>query len=279
MSVPSFPDRSLLERIEAYLDAVPRSSATAEDAGKFTLFRSAAPWPYYARPRLGLADRITADDVARVRATQRALKLPETIEWVFETTPSLAEAALAAGMRVERSPLVVLERATFVAPIAADAVKVRFVEADDPDFLGVHAVATVGFGAPGTQVGREGAEQRDAVALATAAGTADFMRERARRELSRTAAAFDPDGPLAVGTHQPVNGVTEVVGIATLPAARRRGLGAVVTAALVEDAWTRGVRTVFLSAGSADVARVYARIGFRQIGSAGAAEPPRATAG
>jgi predicted GNAT family acetyltransferase len=69
-----------------------------------------------------------------------------------------------------------------------------------------------------------------------------------------------------------VEAVTEIVGVATLPVARRRGIGAALTAALVEDAAQRGAATIFLSAGSDDVARVYERAGFRRIGTAGSAE-------
>ena len=46
-------------------------------------------------------------------------------------------------------------------------------------------------------------------------------------------------------------------------------LGAGYLAALVEEAWSRGLDLVFLSAGSADVARVYGRLGFRQISTTG----------
>jgi predicted GNAT family acetyltransferase len=66
--------------------------------------------------------------------------------------------------------------------------------------------------------------------------------------------------------------VTEIVGVATLPAARRRGLGAAITAALVADAQQRGVDVIFLSAGSEAVARIYERVGFRRIATACIAE-------
>ena len=55
--------------------------------------------------------------------------------------------------------------------------------------------------------------------------------------------------PVAAGMHQPVGEVTEIVGVATLPAVRRQGLGGAVTGALVEHALADGVETVFLSAG------------------------------
>jgi predicted GNAT family acetyltransferase len=102
----------------------------------------------------------------------------------------------------------------------------------------------------------------------------DFMRDRARRGWSISYAAFDANGPIAVATHQPVGSVTEIVGVATLPSARRRGIAAALTAALVADARGRGVATVFLGADSDDVARIYERVGFRRIGGTGAAEKP-----
>jgi predicted GNAT family acetyltransferase len=66
-----------------------------------------------------------------------------------------------------------------------------------------------------------------------------------------------------------------VVGVATLPTWRRRGLGAAVTAFLVQDAGRRGAEVVFLSAGDDAVARVYERLGFRRVGVHSAAEPPK----
>ena len=45
-------------------------------------------------------------------------------------------------------------------------------------------------------------------------------------------------------------------------------LGAADTGTFVEHALGRGVETVFLSAGSEAIARVYARLGFRRVGTA-----------
>ncbi len=59
-----------------------------------------------------------------------------------------------------------------------------------------------------------------------------------------------------------------------LPASRRRGLAAAVTRALAADALAHGGRTVFLSATDAAVARIYARLGFREIGTSLIAELP-----
>jgi len=264
----------MLEPINKYLDDAPRSAATAEQVGKFSLFRPAGPWKYYARPRLGLNEPIIVADVDALRSRQHELQLPENIEWVVEIAPSLAAAAAGSGLNIVLYPLLVLEPRAQLTIAAPDGIEIRLLSPDDPDFARAHAVAEVGFRVPGTQIGPEGASERDELQAATSTAMAEFQRTRVRDGLSISYAAFDDEGgPLCVGTHQPVGDVTEIVGVATLPAARRRGLAVALTSALVADARARGVKTVFLSAGGEDVARIYDRVGFRRTGSAGAAEP------
>jgi ribosomal protein S18 acetylase RimI-like enzyme len=90
-----------------------------------------------------------------------------------------------------------------------------------------------------------------------------------RRRLTAVAVAESrSDGALGAGSHQPVETVTEITGIGTLPTARRRGIGAAVTGRLVEDGRERGAEIVFLSAAGDEVARMYGRLGFRRIGTA-----------
>lgn len=265
-------DRELLGVIERYLDSVPRSATNPEAVGKFTLFRPTGPWRYYARPRFGLDEPIAADDVDRLRHRQREHGLPQNIEWLHEMTPSLAGAARQSGLVVTAYPLLVFDDPARPAPLTPEGVSIRLVGPTDTDFALAHAVAQVGFAAEGTEIGPQGVRERDEQATASQPDVMDFMRDRAKRGLSITYAALDESGPVAVGTHQPVEAVTEIVGVATLPVARRRGIGAALTAALVEDAAKRGAATIFLSAGSDDVARIYERAGFRRIGTAASAE-------
>lgn len=267
----------MLDRIEAYYDAVPRGAAAAEDHGPLTLFVNRRPgWHYYARPRLGDPGPVRANDVEAVRRRQRVLGVPESFEWVAEVTPSLRPAAERAGLKVSEHPLMVLDARAFPAeaPRLPAGTRVRIVDPEDPDLATLRALADVGFGSPGTAVGPAGRE-----ALAAAVGHVDAagvaaLSERLRTGLTVMAAAGDREGPLAAGSHQPIGAVTEVVGVATLPAARRRGLAAAVTHALVADALGRGCEVVFLSAGDDAVARIYARLGFRRAATALIAEPP-----
>jgi predicted GNAT family acetyltransferase len=82
------------------------------------------------------------------------------------------------------------------------------------------------------------------------------------------AAAYHEGWPVAIAMHQPVGRVTEVVGVATLPAFRRRGLASAVTQLIVDDAVRRGAQTIFLTADDDGVARVYERLGFRRTATA-----------
>ena len=93
-------DPDLLDRLERYYDEAPRANADAEEHGPFTVFVSRGGWPYYARPRLGLSDEITPDQVSAVLDLLGERGLPRSIEWVHETTPSLRAAAVAAGVEV-----------------------------------------------------------------------------------------------------------------------------------------------------------------------------------
>ncbi|MFD4240644.1 GNAT family N-acetyltransferase [Streptomyces sp. NPDC058525] len=267
----------MLSELERYYDTVPRvGGARAEDFGPLTLFvQEGAGWQYYARPALGGAGPgagpAGAADVERVLARQRELKVPESFEWVAETTPSLRAAVEAAGLHVHAHPLMVLDPAAAAAPAHRD---VRLLDADDPLLTAAVTVPALAFAAPGTAVGEAGPEQ-----LAAALADPDAAERRARVAgmitSGRTAvAAAVRDGVvLCAGQYNPVGDVAEVVGVGTLPSARRQGLALGVTAALVARALERGARTVFLSAGDEDVARVYGRAGFRRVATALIAEP------
>jgi predicted GNAT family acetyltransferase len=125
----------------------------------------------------------------------------------------------------------------------------------------------------GTAVGEIGVTALAGQAAEASPALLARQRERLVAGRTVTAVALVDGDPVAVGSHQPVGGVSEVVGVATLPALRRRGIAAAVTGLLAADALGRGVETLFLSAGSEEIARVYARVGFRRVGTACIAEP------
>lgn len=262
----------LLERIEAYYDAVPRTVCRAEDHGALTLFvqEKGGP-PYYARPTPGYPGPVRVADVVAVRSRQRDLGVPESIEWVAEVTPGLRAAALGAGLAVHGHPLLVHDGTGTAAPVPVpDGVTVAVLGPDDPALAAALAVPEVGFAHPDHRIGGAGTADLD---LAAGARVARRLAGQLRTGGIVLAAAVRDGTVLSSGRHQPVRGVSEIVGVATLPAARRQGLAAAVTAALVRQARGYGVEVLFLSAGDDDTARLYRRLGFRPLATAMIAEP------
>jgi GNAT superfamily N-acetyltransferase len=256
---------AMFDRLESFYDAVPRVDARVEAHGALVLFvQQGGGYPFYARPaHPGGAP--SAADVAAVRARQVELGVPQAFEWVHETTPGLLAVIEEAGFSVLHAPLLVLD-----GPVQAPAVdaEVRVLDPSAPGYLDdlamVHTVARLSFGTPGTDTGDVGPRDRDTLLPTTKAVDSDKNRY--------ALATCGEQGAVSAGTVQRAGDVAEVVGVGTLPTARRRGLGAAITAALAQDSLDRGVEVVFLSAGSEAIARVYERVGFRRIGTACIAE-------
>lgn len=262
-----------IARIDRFCDAVPRQRARAESHDPLVLFVTEGPgWPYYARPKLGPRERITVAHVRAVRARQRELRIPPSFEWIEEAAPDFGPAAAGAGLDITAHPLMILDAPPARAQLPP-GVAVRAVRWDDPDLARIVAVPDVAFAHPGTSIGPAGPAERDKLAAERDEAGIARMRETLAAGHSVLAAAFGDEGPLAAGSCQSVGDVAEITGVGTLPGARRRGLGAAVTAELAALAIAGGTRTVFLSASDDAVARVYAGLGFRRVGTAMIAEP------
>jgi GNAT superfamily N-acetyltransferase len=272
----------LLERIERGYDAFPRrGGATVEEVGPFDLFLPVdGGWPYYARPRLG-ATSTDAEDLTAVRARQRARGVPEAIEWVHEVTPPLLAVVRTAGLPVLMAPLMVYDPAAASArpgrlQFVPHGLTIRTLDPRSPEFADEFAtrtaVAEIGFGNRGTDAGPAGPADRDAATHPVNPQLLEYVHRRAETGSLAHMVAETDDGMVATGGVQFADGVAEVVGVATLPTDRRRGVGAALSAALCRLAREHGADLIFLSAADDEVARVYAKIGFRRVGTACIAE-------
>lgn len=252
---------SLLSTLEAYYDAAPRATATTEEVGPFTLFLRSSDegWPFYARPSLGYDGPVSARQVAAVRERQHELGVPQNLEWVHETTPTLRAAAREAGLRVAEHPLLALPGgAGTVIPPLPTSCSVLMLAPDSPGVGAATAAVGAGF------ADRDDFEERPA----------GHVSGLLRSGLLAMAGAYDGQGYVGGGSHAPRGETSELTGVAVIPRARRQGVGAAITAALVADARARGVATVFLSAQNDTVARIYERIGFQRVATACVAEAP-----
>lgn len=265
--------RDVLARIDRYFDAVPRSVTRTEEIGPFTLFINQGDgWRYYARPRPG-QDVFDADDVPAVLERQRELDQPRQFEWVADVAPGVMPAVSDAGLVTADRPLMALHADDVELAPAPEGARIGILAPDD-DIATATAVAVIAFGSPDAVVDDTPSEHVRSVAAAQDARTIEFARGRMALGMTRLVVATVDGVPVASGSHQPSGMVTEVTGVACLPAYRRRGLATAVTSALVADAIAQGVDTVCLSAGDDAIARVYERVGFRHVGRVGEAIPP-----
>jgi len=78
----------------------------------------------------------------------------------------------------------------------------------------------------------------------------------------------DPAGT-SMFTH-PIDGLTEVVGVSTIPALRRRGVGSALTVEAVRLAFGLNLEAAVLSAADERAGRIYESAGFRRFGTVAA---------
>lgn len=267
--MPSRP--GVLECIERYFAAAPLPDARIARAGALDVPIAHPTWPYPARPRRD-GDRVTVDDVRAAIALQQEAGLPAALEWIPECSPEVAVAARAAGMPVEELPLLVADEP--VDLVLPAGVRLFLVGAEDPDLPEYQRVAEIAFAHPG---GAADVREAPLDTSPEAAARTAVLRERIADGRTVMMVAMEDGKPVAVGSHQPVDfdetQVSEIVGVATLPRLRGRGLGAGLVSALVAHA-DETADLVFLAAGDDDVARVYERIGFARVATTGVAELP-----
>ncbi|RBY97450.1 GNAT family N-acetyltransferase [Blastococcus sp. TF02-8] len=269
--MPSRP--GLLECIESYFAAAPLQDARIERAGALDVPLAAPAWPYPARPRRdGAGEPVTTEDVRTAIALQRAAGLPAALEWIPECSPEVFAAARAAGMPVEELPLLVADDP--VDLVLPAGVRLFLVGADDPELPEFQRVADVAFAHPG---GRADVREAPLDTSPEAQARTAALQERIADGRTVMMVAIENGRPVAVGSHQPVDlggtVVSEIVGVATLPRLRARGLGAGIASALVAHA-RETADLVFLAAGDDDVARVYERVGFARLATTCVAELP-----
>jgi len=269
--VPTRP--GLLDCIERYFAAAPLPDAPIQAVGGLDVPIGDPAWPYPARPRGGVGP-VSAEDVREATALLAEHGLPAALEWVPELSPGTAAAARAAGLTVEELPLLVaVDPVELLLPVG---VRLYVVGADDPELPHYQQVAATAFAYPGaaTDVADVPLDSSAEARARTA-----VLRERIAAGRTVMMVAVENGRPVAVGSHQPVDidgtEVSEVVGVATLPQLRGRGLGAGIASALAAHA-TETADMVFLAAGDDDVARVYERVGFARLATSAVAEvrPP-----
>jgi predicted GNAT family acetyltransferase len=241
MTDPNELDRKLL----GYLRASAQRSPSGTRSGAFVItFHNEDDGPYvnYAIPDAG-ADPTPADIAALIGVFEQRQRKPR-LEYMPGAATKVEAALLAAGFTTEaRVPVMLCTPAMPV--LMPETVGLEIVTASTDDDL-------------------MAAEQSQAEAFDSRSnGPAGLQRMLHLGGV--VAVARDEASGAIIGAGvatPPLDGVTEIAGVGVRPSHRRRGAAGAITAKLTQEAFANGVTLAWLTPGSVEAERIYARAGY-----------------
>ena len=247
------------DNLQAYLREAAALTHDVVEAPPFVLFFNPADdlrFYNYGVP-VEPVSRLQDGELASLRAVFAAHNRLLRFEFIEEAAPDLASAFAAAGLAEEgRNPLLVCTPDSLRPAAEVPGLAIRRLTPESPraDLAAFISVQGRSFG------------EEDRVEP-TDAQVAD-LRRRAGQGSHYFLGLLDAE-PVAAGAHTaPLDGFTELVGIATLADYRRRGIAGALTAAMAQAAFRADVRVAFLSAADERAGRVYERVGFQPFATA-----------
>lgn len=200
-------------------------------------------------------DARLAGSLALARARVRERNGTIHVRLIEEVFPRLASAMTPLGLRqVKREPLFVCTPATLLP--TSDILGLTFVTLTSESQL--HNV----------QQELDTNERGFDPGFTGFASTDQAERFRSTLVTARAFTAHLNGEAVAAGMfHTPLDGVTQISGIATLAPYRRRGIAATLTTFMTQTAFNAGVDLVYLAAANEPAQRVYERLGFREVGT------------
>ncbi|WP_405999051.1 GNAT family N-acetyltransferase [Streptomyces sp. NBC_00829] len=238
--------------VQNYVRSLTLRSPDHVRVGPFTIRYNpdwAIPPANYAIPDQGAEP--TAAEVAALIAVFRERERTPRLEFLPSCAPEVEPALADAGFTVDRrAPLLACAPGSLVEPPPAAGITLG----EPHDLAGYTAAAGVQHLAYG-----ESGEPTE--------GEIDWLRQARAGGGVAGIATDDTDGGAvgAGGCSIPVDGLSELCGLAVAASHRRRGIGAALSSYLTARAFERGCRMVWLEPGDADVERIYAGIGYRRI--------------
>jgi ribosomal protein S18 acetylase RimI-like enzyme len=237
------------DRIQSYLRTTAHGFWEAVPIPPFTAFfnpRDPLRYLNYAIPDERAEGDLSAP-LEELRETFRSRDRLPRFEYVEGFAPGLAGSLEAVGFEVElRAPLMTCPAGEIAAPPRVQGLTV-VPAVDDP-----RATITVGNRAFGA--GDEPEASDDDVS--------EWLVRAETRGLSLLG-LLDSEPVAIASATPPLDGLSEVAGVGVLERARRRGVGAAMTAAAARAAAAEGAELLFLSPGSDGAQAVYTRVGFR----------------
>ena len=191
----------------------------------------------------------TPDEIAALVALYESRGLKPRLEYASSAAPALASALTAAGFSFEATiPLLTCEPGQ-ARPVTRQGISVSDA-VDERDHLDAMAVAAVAYGEEPRQVPPSWVAAR--MAMVDSGGAVALARDNATGEA------------IGCGLYPiPIQGVTELAAVGTLPVHRHRGVATIVIGHLVGRALRQGVDLVWLTAEHEEERRAAEEAGFR----------------
>jgi ribosomal protein S18 acetylase RimI-like enzyme len=243
-----------LECVQMYLRRQARRGRIAQALAAFTVYMpatdEAADAPH-AIPR-HLRRTVRDADLDELHATFGRQSARPRVEFLAGLYPDLPERLASVGYQESRRQSVLLARPHDIpsSPLPAHAEVITISRASSLEEV------------------RENMDT-NALGFDVPAGATEGQAEAFRAELltSRAFTLRAHGRPVTAGMFESImGGITELMGIATLPQYRRQGFAAYLTTAMAQSAFIHGATLVFLCAVSEEAGRVYQRVGFRPCG-------------
>ena len=243
------------ERLQAYFRAAARRLNDTVPVPPFTLFLHPADELIYFN--YAIPDEPVGGDLAgpleRLRAEfARRSRVPR-FEYVEGFAPELATSLRSAGFELElRAPLMACTAGGLRRPATVSGL--RFVTIDEATPLELVqdsiTIARRAFGSGNEEPAKP----------------ADAEDTRRRLASGRRLVGIVDGEPVGVATAvAPLDGLSEVAGVAVLTEFRGRGIGAALTSAAAEAAFAAGAEHAVLAPGDEAAMRLYERIGFEPV--------------
>lgn len=245
---------TLIDRLQAYLRQSARQRYDAFPVPPFTVF--VHPSSDFSYVNYAIPDQPTSADLgaplAALRTTFGQHKRLPRFEFIQEFAPDLAPALLAHGFEEEsRTLFMICTQDTYRAAPTVPGLHITALSASSPvDLRDFITVQRQSFGSDWTPP-------------VTETDVTEFVRtlDTSPSFLARIDGQAAGVGSLTA----PIDRLTEIVGIGTQPAFRRRGIAAAITAQALQSAFAQGVEIACLSAADANAGRVYERVGFQPL--------------
>lgn len=243
-----------IARLQAYLRYSASQVYEAVPLPPFTLFLHrtySSPHRNYAIPDQAVGKEQMQALVELEKAFTGRDRQPR-FEFIEEFAPELPAVLRAAGWSEEhRGPLMICTPDSYRAAQPVAGLTIVEVSSTSPivDVLENMDVNGRGFYAQATPPTEAEAEEFRRILTTSRAFTARLHGE-----------------PVGAGAFTvPHDGLTEIVGIATLEEYRRRGIASALTAHATRAAFSMGVDVAFLGAADVQASRVYEHVGFRRV--------------